>query len=207
VTILARVLIVPALAAALGAGGAATVQREAAAAPSRIEARRFLQKLTDIVDRGNRPAPGSLRTVITEGELNAYLVLDGAADLPVGVTRPNVALHGDRKVAGSAVVDLDAVRAQHRSTGMLDPMNFLAGKLPVAAAGWLDARDGRARLQLESASVAGIPVPRAVLQEVVAYYTRSPDYPRGVNIDEPFPLPARIKVIDVVRRGEAVVVQ
>ncbi len=200
------VLTVAALAVALGPGGAATAQR-GDAGPSRAQSQRLLQKLTLIVDHGSRPKAAPLRTVIIEHELNSYLALDGAADLPVGVTRPNVVLHGERRVAGSAVVDLDAVRTQHKSTGMLDPMNFLTGKLPVAASGLLDARDGRARLQLESASVAGIPVPRAVLQEVVAYYTRSPDYPRGVDIDQPFPLPARIKAIDVVRRGEAVVVQ
>lgn len=202
----ARVFIVPALAMALGAGSP-TASQDGRAPASRADSQRLLQKLTLIVDHGNRPRPAPLRTVITERELNAYLALDGAVDLPVGVTRPNIVLHGERRVTGSAVVDLDAVRAQHKSTGMLDPMNFLAGKLPVSASGLLEAHDGRARLQLESASVAGIPVPRAVLREVVAYYTRSPDYPRGVDIDEPFPLPARIKVIDVVRRGEAVVIQ
>ncbi len=202
----ARVFIVPALALALGAGSPGVAQ-DGRASSARADSQRLLQKLTLIVDHGNRPGPASLRTVITERELNAYLVLDGAVDLPVGVTRPNIALLGERRVSGSAVVDLDAVRAQHKSTGMLDPMNFLAGKLPVSASGLLEARDGRARLQLESASVAGIPVPRAVLREVVAYYTRSPDYPRGVDIDQPFPLPARIKVIDVVRRGEAIVIQ
>lgn len=206
VTGLARMMIVPGLAMVLGAGGAPAVQ-DATLRPSRAESQRLLQKLTRIIDHGSRPKPSGLRTVITEHELNSYLALDGAVDLPVGVTRPTVVLHGARRVAGSAVVDLDAVRAQHKSTGMLDPMNFLAGKLPVTASGLLEARDGRARLQLESASVAGIPVPRMVLQEVVAYYTRSPEYPRGVSLDEPFPLPARIKAIDVVRRGEAIVVQ
>ena len=203
--LLARALIVPALAVVLAPGGAVTA-RQGRAGHSRADAERLRQKVMLIVDHGTRPGAGARRTTITERELNAYLALDGSADLPVGVTQPSLVIHGERRVAGTAVVDLDAVRAQHKSTGMLDPMNFLTGKLPVAAAGVLDARNGEARLQLESASIAGIPVPRGVLQEVVAYYTRSPDYPRGVNIDDPFPLPAGIKAIDV-RRGEAIVVQ
>lgn len=180
--------------------------RQGSAAPTRLEARRLIEKVTRIVDHGGRPRRGALQTIITEREVNAYFALDGSVDLPVGVTRATVVLHGDRRVAGSAVVDLDAVRGHHKPTGLFDPMSYLTGKLPVAAAGVLDARNGEARLQLESASIAGIPVPRAVLQEVIAYYTRSADYPKGIDIDRPFVLPAGITAIDV-RRGEAVVVQ
>jgi hypothetical protein len=201
---LLRALVV-ALPVALAAGPA-VLAPQGNARPSRDDARRLQQKVSLIVYHGNRSDAGPLRTTITERELNAYLALDARADLPAGVMSPSLVIHGDRRVAGTAVVDLDAVRAQHKSTGMLDPMNFLTGRLPVAASGLLDAANGMARVQLESASVAGVPVPLAVLREVVAYYTRSPEYPRGVDIDEPFPLPARIKAIDV-RRGEAVVVQ
>jgi len=202
-----RALLVPALVLALGPLGVTTASQGSSGAASRAESRRLVEKLTRIIERGSRPKAGPLRTTITERELNAYFAHDGTADLPVGVIRPTLVIHGDRRVTGSAVVDLDAVRAQHKPTGMLDPMNYLTGKLPVAAAGVLDARDGKARLQLESASIAGIPVPRAVLQEVVAYYTRSAEFPKGIDIADPFPLPAGIQAIDLGRRGEAVVVQ
>jgi hypothetical protein len=45
-----------------------------------------------------------------------------------------------------------------------------------------------------------------VLQELLSLYSRSPERPRGVSLDDPFPLPANIRQIDV-GRGEAVVVQ
>jgi hypothetical protein len=202
-----RPLLVPVLVLVLAPLGVTAASQANPGAPGRAEARRLLEKVTRIVERGSRPKAGPLRTTITERELNAYFAHDGAADLPVGVTQPALVLHGNRRLAGSAVVDLDAVRAHHKPRGMLDPMNYLTGKLPVVASGVLDARDGKARLHLESASIAGIPVPRTVLQEVVSYYTRSPELPEGINLADPFPLPAGIKAIDLDRRGEAVVVQ
>ncbi|HSK10567.1 MAG TPA: hypothetical protein VK911_13390 [Vicinamibacterales bacterium] len=195
-----------ALAATLAAAAAVPSRQPAQPGGSRADSQRLVEKAARVAANGERRAPAALRTTVTERELNAYLAYDGAEALPPGVTKPTLVLHGDRRVAGTAVVDLDAVRAERKPTGMLDPMGYLAGKLPVAASGWLEARDGVARFQLEAASVAGIPIPRMVLQEVVAFYTRSPEYPKGVSLDDPFPLPAAIKAIEV-RRGEAVVVQ
>jgi len=206
--VLRRARLVWMLVAALASAAVVVVSAQARTALSRSDAKRLREKVALIVYHGNRPAPPAapLRTEVTERELNAYLTLDSAGELPVGVTEPAVTIHDARRVSAKAVVDLDAVRSHRKSTGMLDPVNLLAGRLPVAASGLIDARGGMARLQLESVSVAGLPVPVMVLREIVAYYTRSPEYPRGVNIDDPFPLPSRIKAIEL-RRGEAVVVQ
>jgi hypothetical protein len=54
--------------------------------------------------------------------------------------------------------------------------------------------------------VSGIPVPLSLLQELVTYYTKSPDFPNGVNLNEPFDLPSKIQRIDV-DPGRAIVVQ
>jgi len=54
--------------------------------------------------------------------------------------------------------------------------------------------------------VGGVAVPPMLLQEIVSFYTRSAEAPRGVWLDEPFPLPARIDRIEIAR-GQAVVVQ
>jgi hypothetical protein len=45
-----------------------------------------------------------------------------------------------------------------------------------------------------------------VLQQVISYYSRTPDDPDGINLDEAFALPADIQEIRV-RTGEAIVVQ
>ena len=62
------------------------------------------------------------------------------------------------------------------------------------------------RFQLESAAVGGMPIPKLVLQEIVGYYSRTPQNPSGINLDDPFALPARIREIQV-QRGQAIVVQ
>ena len=179
---------------------------QATARASREDALRLRRKVAAITERAAAPSARPLSTVVTEREVNAYLAYDAGADIPAGITSPSIVIHGARRVSGTALVDLDAVRANRKSGGLFDPLNYLTGKLPVAAAGLLDARDGVARFELESASVSGVTIPKMVLQELVAYYSRSPEYPRGINIDEPFPLPARIRQIEV-RRGEALVVQ
>ena len=80
------------------------------------------------------------------------------------------------------------------------------GRVPITATGVLTTSNGLGRFQLESATVGGVPVPKMMLQEIVSYYSRTPRNPAGINIDDPFPLPARIREIQV-ERGQAVVVQ
>jgi hypothetical protein len=76
----------------------------------------------------------------------------------------------------------------------------------VSAAGTLRTTRGVARLELESAEIYGIRIPKTLLQEVVSYYSRSQENPRGLNLDDPFTLPARIREIEV-RKGQAIVLQ
>jgi hypothetical protein len=44
------------------------------------------------------------------------------------------------------------------------------------------------------------------LQELVTFFSRTKENPRGINIDEPFILPAKIREV-LVNRGEAIVIQ
>jgi hypothetical protein len=81
-----------------------------------------------------------------------------------------------------------------------------SGRLPVAATGVLTTSNGVGRFTLESANVAGVPVPKLFLQQVVSYYSRSPSRPSGISLDDSFALPARIREIQV-GRGEALVIQ
>ena len=89
---------------------------------------------------------------------------------------------------------------------MLDPASYLTGRVPITATGVLTTSNGVGRFQLESATVGGIPLPKTLLQEIVSYYSRTPDTPAGVNLDDPFTLPARIREIQV-ERGQAVIIQ
>jgi hypothetical protein len=194
---------VPALAAALAAaasGAGADVR------PQRRDADLMKQKVAAISAFGERPGRQSRRTTVTETEVNAYLVYDAHSDLPVGVVDPWVTILGTGRVSGRAVVDLDAVRKDKKPTSMLDPMSYLTGRLPITATGVLTTNNGVGRFALESAAVSGIPIPKIVLQEIVSYYSRTPQNPAGISLDGPFALPARIREIHV-ERGQAIVVQ
>ena len=182
------------------------------AAPDPAVARRdadaFKVKVAEITRRGGvtPTAAARARTTVTESEVNSYLAVEVADDLPSGVMSPTVTLLGQGRTKGQAMVDLDRVRQGMGATSALNPLSYLRGRLPVVATGTIESRDGVARLQFESASVSGVPVPKFVIQQIVGYYSRSAHYPSGVNLDEPFTLPARIREIKV-ERGHAIVVQ
>ena len=88
----------------------------------------------------------------------------------------------------------------------IDPWSFIGGKVPVTVSGVLHTKDGVARFELESADVSGVPVPKTLLQELLSYYSRTPEHPQGIRLDDTFELPANIKGIEV-GQGQAVVVQ
>ncbi len=174
-------------------------------ATARRDAERFSRKIDLIVQRGLVPRPAALRTTVTESEINSYLAVYGPRELPAGVMQPRVSILGPERIAGTATIDLDAVR-RAGSGGWLDPASYLTGKVPVAAQGILRTSNGVARFELESAQVAGIGVPKTLLQQIVSHYSQTPDYPQGVSLDDPFALPAGIRRIEM-RRGEADIVQ
>ncbi|MCC7417504.1 MAG: hypothetical protein IT176_10225 [Acidobacteria bacterium] len=163
-------------------------------------------KVAAIKQVAARPPGRAVRTMITEEELNSFLAYDAGSSLPPGVTSPTVAILGTGRVSASAVVDLDEVRAGRESHGMFDPMSYLSGEVPITAAGTIATSRGVGHFTLESAAVAGVPVPKTVLQQIVSYYSRTPDNPAGFTLDDPFELPVRIQEIQVLR-GQAIIVQ
>ena len=164
------------------------------------------QKVVTITQFGAKPVRQRLRTTVTENEMNAYLTLDAVKDLPTGVVDASVAILGPGRLSARAVVDLDAVRRQSPPKSLLDPRNLLFGRLPVTATGVLTTANGLARLSLESVAIGGLPMPKAVLQEILSYYSRTAQKPDGISLDDPFALPANIREIRV-DRGHAIVIQ
>ena len=187
----------------VAASALATVALGAAALnPQKADA--FEQKWTAVMAREEMP-PSGQRTDFADDEVNSYLQLRVAPKFPTGVADPSVTLVGQGRVSGKATVDLDNIRKKS-SGGWFDPAAYLSGRLPVTATGTLTTDKGTGRFQFESAEVSGIPVPKTLLQELVSYYTKSPDTPNGVNLDQPFDLPSNIQRIDV-QPGRATVVQ
>jgi len=190
----------------IGALGAAAVS--AGVDPvSRRDAARLQAKIDKINKNvaGRRPA-APLRTAVTEAELNSYLQYELGDKMPTGVKNPWVTILGDNRVSGRATVDLAQVAKAHKSTGMMDPYNYLTGSVPIAADGILKSQNGVATFALQSASISGVPVPIWMLQEIVSSYSKSPESPQGIALDKPFALPAGIREIQLAR-GQAVVIQ
>lgn len=191
---------------ALAILSAATVGVRGDASLTKRDADALLRKLVQINENAAGPRAKTARaTTVTEPELNAYLRYHARGEIPPGVTEPYVTIVGAGRLEGRATVDLDAVRRQ-KTRGWLDPLGYLSGRLPIQASGVLQTGDGVGRFTLDTASVAGVPVPKVVLQEIVSYYSRRPENPNGVALDDPFELPARIREIKV-GTGQAVVIQ
>ncbi len=176
---------------------------------TREDADRMLGKIHSITLNSVVPASDPRLTPIMEAEVNAYLKFHAAELLPPGVVDPTVGIVGDGRLSGRAVVDLDKLpRAGDRagSGGVFDPMSYLTGQLPVSTTGVLHTENGIARLELETAEIAGIPVPITMVEQLVSTYSRTPENARGLDLNDPFPLPMEIVEIRV-GQGEAVVVQ
>jgi len=162
-------------------------------------------KLMGVIQAGQSSRGTGRRTVFTESEMNAYLQHRAQSWLPTGLTNPQLDFVDVNRVATTVVADLDGVR-RRSSGGWFDPTAYLRGRLPVHVIGMLVTDGGRGRFDLEQATVDGIPVPRLFIQELLAFYTATPDQPAGVRLDQPFELPSAIERIDV-RAGQATVVQ
>jgi len=166
---------------------------------SKADAARFQAKLTQIERNGATPAKrgGVARmTPVTDTEVNSYLKFLAGRQVPVGIADPILHAAGDGRVTGSAMVDLDAVRTQKKRPWS-DPLGYLTGRLPVAAQGTLTTANGVGRFVLESAEISGVTIPKSLLQELLTYYSKAPDRPNGINMDDPFQLPSGIKEIKV----------
>ena len=177
----------------------------AGAVPTRADALSLKKKVDGINEFSARPTQQVRRTMVTENELNAYLAYDVGERLPSGVVEPGITIVGAGRVTARAVVDLDAVRKQ-KPRGLLDPMNYVSGRVLMTATGVIRTGNGVGYLDVETAAVGPLPIPKIVLQEIVSYYSRSPERPSGIGLDDPFALPARIREIQV-EAGHAIVVQ
>jgi hypothetical protein len=200
----------PWLAAAVLAGTIAVATMAAADAYTRADSTSMRQKVERIVQTERtvlqRRAPAGLTTPVTQREVNSYLRYDIASQVPVGIADPVITILGEGRLLGEAVVDLDAVSRANPPKGLFDPMRLLTGRLPLRVQGVLVTSRGTGRFSLESASLAGVPVPKSVLQTLLSHYSRSPEKPDGIGLDDPFALPAAISEIRV-EPGRAVVVQ
>jgi hypothetical protein len=186
-------MIVLAMISVLGAGAHAQE-------PSRAEADAMQAKVTRIEAAAESPRPAGappLRTSFSEREINAYFEHYGENVLPAGVSSARATLLDGGRVVARAIVDLDVVR-RARERSPFDPLAYLQGSLEVVAAGTVAGGDGRGVIRFESATVAGVSVPKSVAQELLRFYTQTAERPGGFPFDEPVALPARVQSVSVM---------
>jgi hypothetical protein len=185
---------------------ATAAPRGAGATASRQQADSLARKITQITQRGSQgPATAARRTEVSEDEINSWFEFRGRPYLPNGVTSPTVSMLGEGTMRGVATVDLEALGKRRSRGGMLDLWSYLGGKVPVAVTGTLRANNGRGQFEMTSAEMAGVPVPKALVQQLLALYAPTAD-DKPLSLDASFELPAKIRSIDV-GRGQLVVVQ
>ena len=175
--------------------------------PARADADRMSQKVQALLARAEAPAAPAkpVTTSFTEAEINAYLRLDPTAGLPVGLKHPTITLLDGGRVDTKALVDLDMIRTSEKR-GWLDPLAYVSGIVEARTIGVFRGSNGKGVYVYESASLSGVPIPKSVLAELVAFYTRTPEAPKGIPLDAPFELPHRIRDVEL-RRGMATVIQ
>ena len=164
------------------------------------------KKVVLVQSQAGKPAPKPRMTPFAEGELNSYLHYKVPEQLPTGLTEPVLTIYSQDRVMGKAVVDLDIVRQKKSSGSLFDPTSYLGGRLQVTVVGAVKTGDGKGRFELERAEIAGLPMPKSLLGQLVNFFTRTAANPQGSNIDDTFELPSDIKRIDV-EPGKATVVQ
>ena len=178
----------------------------AAAQLSKEHGDRLERKIDEIAKNAATEVVRSKRTPMSELEINSYLNFNVRDKIPRGLTNPQISLNGNGALSGRVFVDIDEFKRHRGSGGLMDPLSYISGQVPVTARGVLRAQDGKGRFQLVSAEILGVPLPKPILQELVAYFSRTPENPNGINMDAPFNLPAKIREV-VVNPREAVVVQ
>jgi hypothetical protein len=174
----------------------------------RADADALARKLDAVVARGAVTPPNAarpLRTAISEREVNAYFLHRGPDFLPAGVVNPRLTLADNSRVEARAIVDFDAIR-KSKERGWTDPLAWVTGSVEVLAIGRIRAANGQGVLDIESAKIGAVPIPKTLLQELVSHYSKSADNPNGFSLDQPFALPHQIRQVDL-QRGAAVIVQ
>ena len=178
---------------------------QAGSSPSAIDGERLLDKLIEISANASTKTAAPPIIIIYQREINAYLRFQAASEFPEGVTDPDVALRSGGAVSLGATVDLSAIR-DARARGTLDPLRYLGGRLPVSANGLVRTLNGIGRVDIESVSIGGVPMPASVLSELVRYYSRSDQNPDGIDVSEPFELPYGVTELRI-EHEQVVVVQ
>jgi hypothetical protein len=137
--------------------------------------------------RSGRPASKDT-IVVTERELNSFVNLELADEIPPEVSDLELELEQGRLLA-RARLDLDRLKEKIPEGGPTAVLFMLGGIVPVELAGRLESADGLARVDLDTVDIGGVGVPPSLLAQIVSAATRDEEHPDGIDIAAPVALP------------------
>lgn len=163
------------------------------------EADSLTRKLADIESRAQRrpaPARGPRKpewVQVTQGEVNSYLNLSYASQMPKGVSDVDVQF-GQQRIQARGLLDLEQFRGKVEIP-TFSPLSFLSGRVPVELSGKFINQDGFGSIEWQTAYISSIRVPITMLEQIVLSSSRSERHPEGVDIHAPFRLPYSVKSV------------
>jgi hypothetical protein len=85
-------------------------------------------------------------------------------------------------------------------------MAYMSGMMEIALIGSVRGSGAQGIFDVETASLGNVTIPKILLQELITFYSKSPEFPDGITLTKPFPLPAAVRDI-IITRGSATIVQ
>jgi len=143
------------------------------------------RKLQMIRQRHAEGVESAKRYDVTEEEANAYLLYRLSEHLPGEVTEPWVRF-GQDQLQGGAMLDMKLLQA-HLGDSMLT--QYLEGEVPLEVLARVRAEGGVGQVDFEKVTLAGIPIPQALIDQLLSDASKSPALPEGVRLGDAFPLP------------------
>lgn len=162
---------------------------------------RVLRRIDRRLSSG-RPA-SSDTVVITEGQLNSFVNLTLAEQIPPEMSDLELHLLQDR-LGARALLDLDRLRTKMPEGGPASLLSMLTGVVPVELSGRVQSTEGLFRIELEEVLIGGVSLPPALLAQIVSFATRNEERPGGLDITAPVALPWTARQVRV-RPGRALV--
>lgn len=157
------------------------------------------RKFDHIRQNGTKAKPDPAPTVLSEGEINAWLAT-GNAELPKGVKK--LQLKGEPGIIrATAYVDFDEITAGQRSNNPL--LYLFTGTHEVQATAHASGTGGVGQVHIDSVKIDGVGVPRMALQYFAEKYI-TPKHPE-LGLDSRFKLPYRISTGTVGNRNITVI--
>jgi hypothetical protein len=138
-----------------------------------------------------RNPPDPQPTVLSQNEINSYFS-SGKLKMPSGVQDLRAELHANQ-VIGTAHVDFDQVRAGKSESNPL--LSLFSGVHDVRVEATAEGQNGEADVQIQSAQLDGIEIPKFALQMFIRKYVE-PKYP-NIGMETRFQLPERIDTAKV----------